>query len=242
MNEGSVIIPAFNEERTIAGAIESARPLDAEVIVVDGGSTDATVDIALRAGATVIGSARGRGVQLAAGAKAAHGEWLLFLHADSRLGDGAARALRGALADPSFHAGTFRLRLDGPHPLYRLYSWFTRFDSIWTSFGDQGIVIRRDLYEAIGGFPHWPLLEDVRLLQRARTATKIRSLPAEISTSARRFQRNGIVRQQLRNVCILIRYLLGTSPDRLARAYEKESVERVYNSCYAPEQVYGIDD
>lgn len=216
---GSIIIPAVNEEGMIESAIESARLIGAEIIVVDGGSTDRTVEIARAAGATVISSMRGRGVQLAAGARAASGEWLLFLHADSRLPANAAMVLGQALADRSFKVGTFRLRLIGRNPLYRLYSWFTRFDSFWTSFGDQGIVIRRELYHAIGGFPAWPLLEDVALLEKVRAVASVRSLPAEIETSARRFEEHGIIRQQLRNVMILFRYLNGTPPQELAKGY-----------------------
>ena len=219
MNDGSIIIPALDEEGGIVEAIESVRPLGAEVIVVDGGSRDATAERARKAGARVIHAARGRGIQLAVGAAAARGSWFLFLHADSHLTDEARRALAGALADPAFQVGTFRLRLGSSHPLHRFYSWFTRFDSIWTSFGDQGIVIRRPLYEAIGGFPPWPLLEDVALLRRARAVTGVRSIPAEVVTSTRRFDHNGIVRQQFLNMTIIVRYLLGSDPAALARSY-----------------------
>lgn len=233
-SNGSVIIPALNEERMIAGAVASATALGAEIIVVDGGSSDGTVDAARAAGAAVISAPRGRGVQLAAGARASRGEWLLFLHADSRLAADAPHALEAALADRSFQIGTFRLRLAGGHPLYRLYSWFTRFDSVWTSFGDQGIVIRRALYESIGGFPAWPLLEDVALLERARSVARIHSLPAEIETSARRFEEHGIIRQQLRNFMIMLRYLRGAAPQELSTLYAPHS--------HAAHSTPGIDD
>jgi rSAM/selenodomain-associated transferase 2 len=174
-------------------------------------------------GARVIDSPRGRGTQLRNGAAAARGEWLFFLHADSIVTNDLPAILLDATNDPAFNIGTFRLRLEGKHPLYQLYSWFTRFDSIWTSFGDQGIVIRRSLYERIGGFPDWPLLEDVALLQRARKVAHIRSLPAEIITSARRFERHGILRQQIRNGAIIMRYLFGATPDDLLHMYDAES-------------------
>jgi rSAM/selenodomain-associated transferase 2 len=218
MSSCTTIIPALDEERVIERAIESARGLG-EVIVVDGGSSDRTVERAIAAGARVIDARRGRGIQLAAGASAAESEWLLFLHADSRLTRGACHALADAIGDPTFQVGTFRLRLDSPHPIYRIYSWFSRFDSIWTSFGDQGILIRRDFYHAIGGFPAWDLLEDVNLLQRARALGGVRTLNAEVETSSRRFERNGIIRQQLRNFTILLRYLRGADPNSLARLY-----------------------
>ncbi|MEO6049305.1 MAG: glycosyl transferase family 2, partial [Candidatus Kapaibacterium sp.] len=138
------------------------------------------------------------------------------------LAESGVRAITNAIADPSFTVGTLRLRLAGHHPLYGIYSWFTRFDSIWTSFGDQGIVIRRGFYDRIGGFPEWPLLEDVQLLREARRVARIHSLPGEIITSARRFERVGIARQQLRNGGIILRYLLGASPESLARVYADE--------------------
>ncbi len=220
MSDISVVIPALNEERHLASCLRSLSPLGAEVIVADGGSYDRTCAIAREMGARVVPSAAGRGIQLRAGAAAASGSALFFLHADSHLAPEVPAVLAGALADPSFTIGTFRLRLDSAHPLYRLYSWFTRFDSLWTSFGDQGIVLRRSLYDRIGGFPSWPILEDVALLRRARRMERIRSLPAEIITSSRRFQQHGIVRQQLRNASILMRYLLGAHPEDLAALYK----------------------
>lgn len=220
MSDISVIIPALNEERHLASCLRSVAPLGAELIVADGGSYDRTCEIARQMGAQVVTSAAGRGAQLRAGAAAASGSVLFFLHADSRLTPQAPAVLASALADPGFTIGTFRLRLDSHHPLYRLYSWFTRFDSLWTSFGDQGIVLRRALYERIGGFPSWPILEDVALLRHARRMGRIRSLPAEIITSSRRFQQHGIVRQQLRNASILVRYLLGARPEDLAALYK----------------------
>lgn len=222
MSDISVVIPALNEERHLAACLRSVSPLGAEVIVADGGSYDRTCTIARKMGARVVQSAAGRGIQLRAGAAAASGSVLFFLHADSRLAPEAPGVLAGALADPGFSIGTFRLRLDSPHPLYRLYSWFTRFDSLWTSFGDQGIVLRRPLYERIGGFPSWPILEDVDLLRQARRIGRIRSLPAEIITSSRRFRQHGIVRQQLRNASILVRYLLGARPEDLATLYRTD--------------------
>jgi rSAM/selenodomain-associated transferase 2 len=222
MGRLSIVIPTLNEEQHIGACLESVHTLDAEVIVADGGSSDATGTIARRHGARLIHAPRGRGSQLRAGAAAAGGDAILFIHADCVLAESGARAVMSAIVDPSFTIGTLRLRLAGRHPLYNLYSWFTRFDSIWTSFGDQGIVIRRGLYDRLGGFPDWPLLEDVKLLREARRTAKINSLPGEMITSARRFERVGIARQQFRNGGIIIRYLLGTSPESLARDYADE--------------------
>ena len=111
------------------------------------------------------------------------------------------------------------------HPFLRLCSWLTRFDSVFTRFGDQGIVVRRAFYTSLGGFPAWPLFEDVELLRQARRETRVWSLPAELTTSARRFRRCGPVRQQMRNGRLLVRFLLGTAPDVLAREYRCEPTE-----------------
>jgi len=98
-------------------------------------------------------------------------------------------------------------------------AWFSRFDSVFTRFGDQGIVVRRPFYEQLGGFPPWPLFEDVEFLRRARRLTRGWSFPADVTTSARRFRRHGVLRQQLQNTRLLLRFLAGTSPERLAAEY-----------------------
>ncbi|MBS1910554.1 MAG: TIGR04283 family arsenosugar biosynthesis glycosyltransferase [Bacteroidetes bacterium] len=216
----SVIIPTLNEATTIEACIGSLRSLACEIIVADGGSTDATTAIARALGAAVVNAPTGRGSQLAAGAQAASGRWFLFLHADTWLTASACSALADAVRTPGFSAATFRLRFDRQRILYRLYARLTRFDSIWTSFGDQGILIRHDLYTQIGGFDRWPLLEDVALLRRARRIATIHSLPGEVVTSSRRFERRGVVRQQLLNGMVLLRYLLGTPPETLAAFYD----------------------
>jgi rSAM/selenodomain-associated transferase 2 len=220
-------MPALDEESHIGLALDSVRDLGAEVIVVDGGSRDRTRDLAVSLGARVMTAPRGRGTQLIAGADAATGGTLLFMHADSTLSGRGRSALIAAIADRSFQIGTFRLGFGRRHSLYVLYSWCTRFDSVWTSFGDQGIVIRRALYDRLGGFPPWGLLEDVELLRRARRLVAVRSLAGEMITSARRFERVGIIRQQLRNASIIARYLAGAHPDELARLYEVEPSEPI---------------
>jgi hypothetical protein len=105
--------------------------------------------------------------------------------------------------------GTFRLRFDRDHWLLRVYGFLTRVDTVLTRFGDQGIAIRRDFYRRLGGFPPWSHLEDVHLLQRARRITRVHSFPAEVTTSARRFEREGLVRAQMRNALVLLGYLCG---------------------------------
>lgn len=217
----TVIVPALNEAAGIRETLVTAaeRLRGARVIVVDGGSTDATCVVAKDAGAEVLTSARGRGVQCHAGARASTSEWLLFLHADTVLPPNAAAVVGNFLVQANAQLATFRLRFDQGGWFLRACGAFTRFDSVFTRFGDQGILIRRAFYDELGGFPPWPLFEDVALLQRARRRAKIHSLPAAVTTSARRFQAHGHVRQQWRNARLLLRYLGGASPLVLAEEY-----------------------
>jgi hypothetical protein len=115
--------------------------------------------------------------------------------------------------------GTFRLAFDAGGVFLRACAWLTRFDSVFTRFGDQVIVVRREFYAQLGGFPPWPLFEDVELLRRARRVARVWSLPACVTTSARRFHRHGTLRQQWRNARLLLRFLAGASPHALAAEY-----------------------
>lgn len=219
MLDVSIVIPTLNEEERLPACLAAAQPLGAETIVADGGSTDRTRELAAAAGAVVLDAQRGRGIQLHAGAHRASRNTLLFLHADTVLSPEALGAVRLAIDDRAFLAGTFRLRFDNRGGLYRLYGWFSRFESVWTSFGDQGILIRRAFYDRLGGFPPWPILEDVGLLRAARRETRVRSLHATVTTSARRYENHGALRTQLRNGIILTRFLLGAPANDLARVY-----------------------
>jgi rSAM/selenodomain-associated transferase 2 len=229
----TVIIPALNEAAAIRDTIVTTaqRLREARVIVVDGGSTDTTRAIAQEAGAAVLTATRGRGVQCHAGALAATSEWLLFLHADTTLPSNADPVVARFIALANAQVATFRLRFDQPGLFLRACCAFTRFDSVFTRFGDQGILIRRAFYHELGGFSSWPLFEDVALLQRARRRAKIHSLPAAVTTSTRRFQAHGHLRQQWQNARLLLRYLGGTSPHVLAKEYR---VARRTAACVAP--------
>jgi len=158
-------------------------------------------------------------VQCHNGALAATSEWLLFLHADTTLPANTNTVVARFITRKNMQLATFRLRFDQPGPFLRACCWFTRCDSVFTRFGDQGILIRADFYRELGGFPPWPLFEDVALLQRARQRTRIYSLPAAVTTSVRRFEAHGHLRQQWQNARLLVRYLSGTSPHVLAEEY-----------------------
>ena len=164
---------------------------------------------------------RGRGTQCNAGARAAGGELLMFLHDDTTLPVDALARIDQAFRNPRIGAACFRLRFDRDHWLLGLYAAFSRFDSVFTTFGDQGLVIRRDLFDAIDGFPDWPLFEDVEIARRVRRRSRIVKLAAAVTTSAVRFERNGMLRQQLLNAGLLLRFLLGARPADLAASYER---------------------
>lgn len=223
MTSISVIIPTFNEEETIEECIDCVRVADpaAEIIVADGGSLDATVERAKKKGAVVIGAQRGRGYQCNAGATRASGTLYLFLHADTKLPPNAITETRTLFQDPCVQIAKFRVEYDEPHWLLNGYSRVAPYDSLVTSFGDQGIVIRSEFLAQLGGYPQTPLFEDVGLFQRARKQTEVHLIDATVTTSARRFRQNGVIRQFLLDAWYLIQYVCGVSPRALAAQYEQ---------------------
>jgi rSAM/selenodomain-associated transferase 2 len=227
MTSFSVIIPALNEEAGITGCVAAVRALDpgVEIIVADGGSGDRTAELAEAAGAIVVRAPRGRGPQCNAGAARASGETLVFLHADTALPVGAFAILRDILADPTIEIAKFRLSFDSRDWLLDIAARLMWYDSLLTSYGDQGIVIRRGLFERLGGFPDWPLFEDVRLFELARALTDIHVVPAEIITSARRFHANGALPQLLHDLWLWLQYLVGVPPHEIARSYERRGAD-----------------
>jgi len=218
----SIVMPVLNEGDRIARSLESIRRIhpDVEILVVDGGSSDGTLELAAQYDVRLIRSRKGRGIQCNAGFHSSYGEILLFLHADTSLPSDAFCVLESQFSDPTILIGTFRLQFDRPHWILRTYASCTRFDSMFTRFGDQCIVVRRSFLQELGGFADWPLFEDVHLLRLARRKTRVVSFPAAVTTSARRFNRVGILRNQARNILLFARYLLGTQPEELAREYD----------------------
>jgi rSAM/selenodomain-associated transferase 2 len=224
----SIVIPALDVAGTLPdtlAALEEGRRagLVAEVILVDGASSDDTVGVAAGAGARIVeAGAPGRGRQLVAGAAAARGEWLLFLHADTRLAPGWAEQATRVLSDPATveRASYFRLRLDDPAPqarlIERLANWRAR--RLGLPYGDQGLLIARAFYEGLGGFRPLPLMEDVELVRRIGRRRLV-ALDGEAVTSAARYRRDGWWARPLRNLTLLTLYFLGLPPSWLRRLY-----------------------
>jgi rSAM/selenodomain-associated transferase 2 len=226
----SVVIPTLNSEATLARAMTAlVKPLVdgvvRELIIADGGSGDRTLKIAEQAGARIVAADRGRGPQLQAGAKAARGQWLLFLHADTVLAPGWQQEVEAFIETVERRSGrtaaaVFRFVLDddgwAPRTLERLVNWRTAV--IGLPYGDQGLLISRALYDEVGGFRPLALMEDVDLVRRIGRR-RIKALRAEAVTSAVRFQEHGYLRRVVRNQVCLLLYYLRVSPDKLATFY-----------------------
>jgi rSAM/selenodomain-associated transferase 2 len=229
----SVVVPALDEARTLPALLDALRRglrVPHEVIVADGGSADGTDAVARDAGARVVTGARGRGRQLAAAVAASRAPLLCALHADARPSPAAlarldALAAETAAGRPPAHAYAFRLAIDAPGAAFRVVERTANARSRWLAlpYGDQGLVMTRAAYDAAGGYPPWPLMEDVALVRALARVTGVRLLDAAVTVSARRWQRDGVVRRTLANWRLLARYLLGASPERLARDYGPEA-------------------
>ncbi|MEQ8788399.1 MAG: TIGR04283 family arsenosugar biosynthesis glycosyltransferase [Pirellulaceae bacterium] len=221
----SFVIPTLNEAEQLQRAVSRAWEAGAwEVIVADGGSKDDTAEIARQLPCRLVRCPRpGRGIQQNAGAAAASGDVLLFLHADNWLAPQASQQIATALRR-GVRAGAFRQVIEAPGPLYR---WLERGNAerarrLGMAYGDQGIFLTRRLFEQLGGFAPLRLMEDVDLMHRLRRRrVRLALLPGPIHVSARRWREHGVVRQTARNWLLLTAYHLGVSPDRLAEFYRR---------------------
>lgn len=223
MKTVSAIVPVLDEAIRLPGLLAELRELPLhEVIVVDGGSVDGSIEAARIASATVLSGRRGRGTQLNLGASAATGEVLWFVHADARPPADAVRWIRDALADPATVGGAFRLHTvsDGGRyrlgPLLRVADVRSRLTR--HPYGDQAMFVRRSAFEQVGGFRDIPLMEDLALSQALAAIGRLRTVPATVRVSGRRFEERPLTSFVLMNLFPTL-FRLGVSPARLARWY-----------------------
>lgn len=226
----SFVVPTLNEALALPGLLTdlSAVAVPAEIVVADGGSEDGTVRMARESpGVRLVAAPRGRGSQMNAGARAAVGDWLCFLHADVRMDAAARKDLERAVgADGNaVKAATWRLAIDGSHPWYRFLEVGARVRHVvgGLAYGDQGLLIRRELFAAVRGFPDEPLFEDVALIRTLRRVGGVTRFGSALRVSARRWEREGLVWGTVRNVFLVSAYLAGTPPRRLVRWYRPNS-------------------
>lgn len=224
----SIVIPTLNAAAELPACLASLTEglpagLISELVISDGGSGDATLDIADAAGAVVVTGPASRGGQLRRGVAAARAPWVLVLHADTHLEPGWSEGVTQHLRDWSDRAGYFRLAFRARGIMPGLVAGWANLRSqlLGLPYGDQGLLLPRAVYEAAGGYPDQPLMEDVALVRAVRGPLMM--LPSEARTSALRYQRDGWLRRGARNLWTLTRYGLGVSPERLARSYRRGS-------------------
>ncbi len=217
----SVVIPTLNEESHIVKTLQSVfrQDGDYEVYVVDGGSTDNTVAIAKRY-TTVINSKRGRAIQMNVGANLCRGDVLLFLHADTLLPDNGFRELRKRMRDETVAGGSFYIAFDADNFILRGISFITRFNFRLFHFGDQGIFVRRDVFQKICGYKEMPIMEDYDFYKRLRKQGKVILIQMPVITSARRFIKKGVIRQLLINKFVVLAYWAGVDIQTIKRFYD----------------------
>lgn len=217
----AAIIPTKNEESCIAAAIASARAAGAsEIVIGDGGSSDRTVEIATRSGASIVRSANVRAIQMNDAARATSSEILLFLHADTTLPPEAAALVRGAIAGGAAFGG-FRIRFAEDDARLRLAEALINARTAMTRcpWGDQAQFMSRERFEAVGGYPEMPIMEDYELARRMRALGPVAILPAPVRTSGRRFLERGVLATTALNWRIILAYHMGTPPADLRRLY-----------------------
>ncbi|MFZ5863527.1 MAG: TIGR04283 family arsenosugar biosynthesis glycosyltransferase [Nitrospirota bacterium] len=218
----SIVIPTLNEEGGIGDTLAAAAATGPdELIVVDGGSVDHTRAVAIAAGCVVLQAPPGRAVQMNAGAAAATGDVILFLHADTHLPPEALQDLTRAFSDPLVAGGRFDVTLDDPRPIFRVIETLMNLRSRLTRIatGDQAMFVRRSVFETLGGFALIPLMEDIHFSVRLKRRGRVACLHSRVRTSVRRWRRHGVWRTIILMWWLRALYALGVSPDRLVRRY-----------------------
>ena len=218
----SVVVPVLDEEAALPSALEAlaALPGRFEVLVADGGSRDRTREIALAHGATVVDAPRGRAAQQNAGAQAAGGDVLVYLHADSRLPASAWASLDAALRDPRVAGGNFALRFDGGDRFSRLLgAWYAVQRRLGVFYGDSTLWLRPEVFWALGGFPPLEIMEDYALVRALQRVGRTPCLAGPAVTSSRRWRASGAVRTALLWACIRWLFVAGVPARRLAPLY-----------------------
>lgn len=220
----SLVIPALNEEAYMQTCIEAIRQDDAtcEIIVADGGSTDRTIEIVEGLHRVkLLRTAKGRGLQMNAGASSATGDTLLFLHADTILQKGWSQAIELALKDNAVAGGAFTFAIDSPMKKYRAVEQWVKFRCFLFKlpYGDQGIFVRSAVFKKVKGYKNIPLMEDVDLIQRLKEQGRITVLDTLAFTSERRWHNKGLLYTAVINQLIMLLYRIGISPHRLAKIY-----------------------
>lgn len=215
----AVVVPTLNEAEGLPLLLAALALEPVEVVVVDGGSTDASADIARAADVRFASSARGRALQMNAGAAASSADALLFLHADSLPPAGFANTVLEILADPGVAFGAFRFSLGGGSASLRLIQWGTNVRSRWAHlpYGDQGLFFRRSVFEGLGGFPDIPVMEDYDLVRAARRTGRVVIADTAVVTSDRRWRELGPWRYTALNTATVVRRRLGATPQELAQ-------------------------
>ncbi|MEM7349942.1 MAG: TIGR04283 family arsenosugar biosynthesis glycosyltransferase [Acidobacteriota bacterium] len=216
----TIVIPTLDEEHGLPKFLPDALRAADEVWVSDGGSSDATIDVARSLGAHVVCGPAGRGAQLNRGARATDADLILFLHADTRLPEGAADRVREAVARGAVGGG-FLVRFEPAHGSMRLAHRMTTLRTRLTGcpLGDQAQFVRRDAFMALGGFREWPILEDLDFIRRLKRYGSTVILDDPVTTSSRRFLQQGVLRTSVTNYLIWLLYFAGVPPPRLAWLY-----------------------
>lgn len=224
----SVVIPVRNEVQALPGLLDdlcALRAAGAELIVVDGGSSDGTCAQVLGRADQLLRTSPGRALQMNAGAAVARGDYLWFVHADTRVSAAALNSLHQALGERPLW-GRFDVRLSGPGLILRVIGTMINLRSRLTGIasGDQGIFVARERFEALGGYAPIPLMEDLQLCRRLRALARPRCLRPPLLTSSRRWQQHGVWRTVVLMWCLRLAYYSGVSPEKLARYYQRGSL------------------